>query len=195
MEGRGKKCSVPTWLPVQWSLQGTGRGPKTHPLPLPTLHCHPRQSRVVWPQKTSAWPWSCRKLSSVGSTSTPTGFLEPLWDSGTTTAARSIFFYPNWFKLETMLKSTGTRFVWPPSQMHQVLPLSLMQAKRWEYRFYFSLRLKMNCTVPKDVGYCSMSWLATWKRVWTGKIYKWHNVIWQSKQNSETRWWKTFIQT
>lgn len=34
----------------------------------------------------------------------------------------AFFIYPNWFKLQTMLKSTGIRFVWPPSQMHQVLP-------------------------------------------------------------------------
>jgi len=61
---------------------------------------------------TCAWLGSARrrKHSSMGSTpATPTGFLEPPSDSDATTAAHSIIFYPNWFKLQPTLKATGTR--------------------------------------------------------------------------------------
>lgn len=54
----------------------------------------------------------CRKKHSpVGSTpGTPTGLLEPLWDSEANTAAHRVIFYPDWFKLHPMLRYAGKDF-------------------------------------------------------------------------------------
>lgn len=76
--------------------------------PIPATSCQPEQNGLLGPQITSARLHS--KHSSMGSTPiAPPGFLEPPWDFDATTAAPSIIFYPNWFKLQPMLKSTGTR--------------------------------------------------------------------------------------
>lgn len=76
--------------------------------PIPAVSCWPGQNGLLGPQIAS--PWLHSTHSSMGSTPVaPTGFLEPPWDSDATTAAPSIIFYPNWFKVQPMLKSTGTR--------------------------------------------------------------------------------------
>lgn len=104
MEGRGKNvqsalhrsqcngvCSAQS--PALQPGLSTRRRAQHTPLLCPLFTANQGQSRVVWPQITSAGLWGCRKHSSVGSTpSTPTGFLEPLWDSDATTGAHSIFY-------------------------------------------------------------------------------------------------------